>query len=234
MMKKKDSNLLNPEQAVENYLDMLLQEASEVQEKSKPMAVKNNVVLLPDLEIPDIEPEEQVAPVASVEKEIKHEAFVEPEEKRALPEDRRQDFSYPIQCLMFKVSGTQLSIPLIEMGSVLPWVDKMTKIPSSQSWSLGVLQHRDRNIRVVDTARLLNINKKTETGHPGHILVFGDSDWALSCDFLGEVAYVESDDIQWSGPKSKGLSMGTIKGTLAQLLDPVKIISHLESISLAD
>ncbi len=226
MMKKKDNNLLNPEQAVESYLDTLLQEVSEQQVKAEPLALKDNIVLLPELEIPDIVDQKEPVP--------EPEPIQESEPEAVQAHARQQDFTYPIQCLMFKVAGTQLSVPLIEMGSVLPWTDKMTQMPSSQSWSLGVLQHRGRNIRVVDTAGLLKIRSRTATGDAKHILVFGDGDWALSCDFLGEVVKVESDDIQWSGPKSTGLSMGTIKGTLAQLLDPVKIMRHLETITLTD
>ena len=228
MMKKKDNNLLNPEQAVESYLDTLLQEVSEQQVKAEPLALKDNIVLLPDLEIPEVVDQEESVP----EPKPLQEPETQPEPE--LVSERRQDFTYPIQCLMFKVAGTQLSVPLIEMGSVLPWTDKMTQIPSSQSWSLGVLQHRGRNIRVVDTAGLLKIRTQSASGDAKHILVFGDGDWALSCDFLGEVVKVESNDIQWSGPKSSGLSMGTIKGTLAQLLDPVKIMKHLETITLTD
>ncbi len=237
MMKKKDNNLLKPELAVESYLDSLLQEISTDQTELRPLPVKGNVVLLPDFEIPQedtIDPvNEIIEPVSpatdlaaeSTENELSHQEQVK---------ERKYDFTYPIQCLMFHVANTQLSIPLIELGSVLPWVKNMTQLPSSKFWSLGVLKHRERKIRVVDTAGLLSIRKSNTNGYtPSHILVFGDGDWALSCDSLGEVVKVESDDIQWNGPKSSGLSMGTLRGSLAQLLDPMKIMKHLESITAA-
>jgi purine-binding chemotaxis protein CheW len=237
MMKKKDNNLLKPEQAVESYLDSLLQEISPDQSGLKPLPVKDNIVLLADFDIPE---EESNQPV---EVEIKPgDPVISPPEVSSRDEvtsqeqhkERQYDYSYPIQCLMFRVASTQLSIPLIELGGVLPWVKNLTQLPSSQSWSLGVFQHRDRNIRVVDSAGLLNIRKSnTSDSKPGHILVFGDGDWALSCDSLGEVVHVESNEIQWNGPKSSGLSMGTLKGSLAQLLDPMKIMQYLERITAA-
>jgi purine-binding chemotaxis protein CheW len=238
MMKKKDNNLLKPEQAVESYLDSLLQEISPDQPGLKPLPVKDNIVLLADFDIPE---EESNQPV-EVEIEPSDTVISPPEEVSSRNEvttqeqlkERQYDYSYPIQCLMFRVASTQLSIPLIDLGGVLPWVKNMTQLPSSQSWSLGVFQHRDRNIRVVDSAGLLNIRKlNSSDSKPGHILVFGDGDWALSCDSLGEVVKVESSEIQWSGPKSSGLSMGTLKGSLAQLLDPMKIMQYLERITVA-
>lgn len=229
MMKKKDNNLLKPEQAVESYLESLLQEISAEAEPLKPLQLRDNIVLLPDFEIPQQTPQQPVEESTQVIESAQVEVPAPQEQK-----ERKQDFTYPIQCLMFRVSNTLLSIPLIELGSVLPWVKNMTQLPSSKFWSLGVLKHRDRNVKVVDTAGLLGIKKSdSNDSHPKHILVFGDGDWALSCDSLGEVVYVESHDIQWNGPKSSGLSMGTIKESLAQLLDPNKIMKHLEDLTTA-
>ncbi len=237
MMKKKDNNLLKPEKAVESYLDSLLHEVFAEPVEVKPLPVKGNLVLLTDFEIPEDDTDQQINETVK-SSDLVIDAPQEASETEVLqPEqvvDRHHDFVYPIQCLMFKVSGTQLSIPLIEMGSVLPWVENLTQIPSSKYWSLGVFKHRDRNIRVVDTAGLLSIrNHHADESIHTHILVFGDGDWALSCDSLGKVVKIESDDVQWSGPKTSGLSMGTIKESLALLLDPMKIMKHLESIAAA-
>jgi purine-binding chemotaxis protein CheW len=229
MKKKNDNNLLNPEQAVESYLDSLLQEVSTPTSMLKPLSVRDNIVLLTDLEIPE--------PAIEPQQELQHQreqANQEIEQQQESPgKERRYDFDYPVQCLMFDVAGTRLSIPLIEMGSVLPWVEKMTKLPSAEKWSLGVLLHRGRNIRVVDTAGLLNIRKSADPVAPKHILVFGDGDWALSCDRLGEVVKLDANDIQWNGPRNNGLSMGTIKESLAQLLDPKKIMQYLQGMTEA-
>lgn len=229
MKKKNDNNLLNPEQAVESYLDSLLQEVSTPAPVLKPLSVRDNIVLLTDLDIPEPESEQQQAALQKQE-DINQEIA---QQEKSPAKERRYDFDYPVQCLMFEVAGTKLSIPLIEMGSVLPWVDHLTKLPSAEKWSLGVLQHRGRNIRVVDTAGLMNIRKLPEQLVPKHILVFGDGDWALSCDRLGEVVKLDASDIQWNGPKNNGLSMGTIKQSLAQLLDPKKIMYYLQGMTKA-
>ncbi len=235
MMKKKDNTLLKPEQAVESYLDNLLQEIPAESSEAKPLELKDNIVLLPDFEIAEEVNDPAVEETIEADSSTivtAHEVAEEEEAPQESSKERKLDFSYPIQCLMFQAANTQLSIPLIELGSVVPWVDNMTQLPSSQHWSLGVLQHRERNIRVVDTAGILNIKKSnTDENHPRHILVFGEGDWGLSCDSLGEVVNVESDDIQWSGPKSPGLNMGTIKSSLAQLLDPIKVMRYLDSVT---
>lgn len=234
-MKKKDNSLLEQDRAVESYLESLLQEVPSSPSPVKPLQVRDNIVLLPDFDIPE-EISESAQPL---QPELKETAIQQPDPVSEMSAEHeqhhaarlQQDYDYPIQSLMFQVAGTQLSIPLLDLGNVVPWDENMTRLPSAELWSLGVLQHRGRNIRVVDSARLLNIRQPDPDARPGHILVFGDGDWALSCDRLGEVVKLESTDVQWRAPDSIGFSLGTIKKSLAQLLDPMKIMKHLEGIT---
>ena len=138
-----------------------------------------------------------------------------------------QRYDFPMQCLMFRVSGNQLSIPLIDMGSVLPWGGSLTKLPYSPEWFLGLLIHRDQNVRVIDTAKFMHI-PQTETKNEGrHILVFGRENWALTCDQLGDVVKLNENDVKWTKKGVQGLILGTIKSSLAILIDPNKFLLQL-------
>ena len=61
-----------------------------------------------------------------------------------------------------------------------------------------------------------------------HILVFADEDWAITCDHLGEVIRLVEDEVQWSR-SDHGLALGTIRESLAVLLDPQRLLKQLDS-----
>jgi chemotaxis signal transduction protein len=103
----------------------------------------------------------------------------------------------------------------------------MTQLPQAPDWFLGLLKYRDTNVRVVDSLKLLGIKKGSALDTPRHILVLAQGQWAISCDQLGEVISLQAGDIQWYGTVNKSLMLGTIKQSLAQLLDPDQIVKYL-------
>ncbi len=254
MPKNDNNNLLEPVAAVENYLDNLLSEAPPPEVGPRPVALEEKVVRLRPLEAllaepPPPAPEPETSEARTPEPETA-EALVETvseptesvskaqiEESEALPdaptldEDPRQRYRFPVQCLMFEVAEHALCIPLIDMGSVAPLdPDAMTRIPDSPDWLLGVLPHRECNLRIVDSAVLLGIQRKQAAAQGLHFLVFADEDFAITCEGLGEVVYLEDEDVRWL-EGSGGLSMGTVRESLATLLSPLKIRRHMQAIS---
>lgn len=244
MQKKDNSNLLKPDRAVEDFLDALLQESTEKTDSLKPVRLeRRRLMLMPELEISPQQPKavdasEALAPekvACLVEyKKTTVEAEVAPEpmiETIHLPENSpviALSYQFPLQCLMFTVASNQLSIPLIDMGSVVRWGERLTQLPGSPDWFLGLMNYRDQNIRVADSAKILSIRPLAETPVGGrHLLVFGDASWAITCDSLGQVVYLSEEDVQWSRQGGRGLSLGTIKKSLAMLLDPKKILDQL-------
>jgi chemotaxis signal transduction protein len=229
-MKKTDnSNLLEAGDAVEDYLGSLLQEATEKPSEQRPVALRDNIVLLADF---DIDADAEMAedePVTQAVEETPAQAV----EQKAVDTttDSVPDYDFPIQCLMFKVRDVALSIPLNDLSGVVPWPQELTQIPSASDWSLGVLVHRERTIKVVDSARLLDIKQDdvpTDSPQHGHILIIADSDWSFSCDTLGKVVTLEQDNVQWHSDRAGGFSHGTIRDSLAQLLSTRKIVEHLQ------
>ena len=172
---------------------------------------------------------EEIEEVTAAVDEVAGEAEPEP-----LPVDPRERYRFPVQCLMFRVDRHQLCIPLIDMGSVAPLeCERLTRLPDTPDWLLGVLPHRERNLRIVDSAVLLGIERREPMSQRLHFLVFADEDFAISCDDLGEVVYLQDEDIKWQAPGSGGLSMGTVRETLATLLSPSGITEHMARISEA-
>jgi len=229
MPKKINSGLLNPDFAVEDFLDTLLQESTAKPEIVTPVQQISNLQLLPDLEIKPFEPVIEVDPGVLQLEQVTFETVQQTLGKVEISERALNKFNYtfPVQCLMFRVAGNQLSIPLINMDSVVTRGKKLTLLPGSPDWFLGILQHREMNVKVVDTAKILQVNSKQQHAEYQHILVFGDDNWAITCDKLGEIIKLNEDDVKWTKQGSKNLFLGTIKQSLSILLDPAKILNKL-------
>ena len=250
MRNKHDKNLLNPATAVSSYLDTLLQMEDQPDEQpatvtleTQPQTVLYMPVIESDLAALDklardervAAPEDRDEPPAQPAAPVIDEAAgvrVEVSAPRPKPAGEARDrYDFPMQCLMFGVAGVDFSMPLIDMGSVIPGQQTLTRLPGGPAWFLGLLKHRERNIRVVDSASLLRLERQ----HPvdgQHILVFGESNWAMTCDQLGQVVRLAEDDIQWKPATGKSLSLGTIRSSLALLLDPVKLVAYLNQKNL--
>ncbi len=239
MKKIKPSKLLDANTAVESYLDHLLQEATEPVAEPNVKFVANNenhnihVLETPLTALKQLTKDDVVitAEVSVNDNETELEkTSIKLQKKKAQERTLKEELNFPVQCLMFKVKGHLLSIPLIRMGSVVPFGNRLTQLPYSPNYFKGLLKHRDSNVRVADTAALLMgivQGKDNDDFNPSHLLVFKDNDWAISCDELLDVVTLNEDDIKWHTGEKDRLSLGTIKKTLALVLNPEAIRKKL-------
>ncbi len=140
------------------------------------------------------------------------------------PADR---FRFPLQCLMFRLGEHQLALPLIELAGVIRAETRLTRLPQLPAEVSGLLRHRGRTLRVVDSAALLGILGASDARRC-HLLLLAAGDWALTCDAPGQVAYLARDDVQWRSGDCGRLRYGTIRESLVTLLDPGAICARLE------
>lgn len=252
MMKKAETNsLLKQTSALGNYLDEMLHDATqlasdvETEDQDQPVKLESlERALLSEVTIDDIVPDQvlvtalddtdeieapnigDITEHSSAEIKSEVELNLESNLDTGKPSSRLDISQFPIQCLMFRVGDNLLSLPLIQMNGVVRWSDELTQLPQSPDWVLGILKHRDTNLRVFDSSKVLGI--PTVTGQtPGHILLLSDNASAISCDILEDVVTLEYNDIQWQAETGNGLIQGTIRETLAYLLNPSGIIDSL-------
>jgi len=243
MSKRKPNKLLEANTAVASYLDNLLQEATEpkTQEElsNRGYATKDNVHVLAtpltktqlfkEDDLIDIEAEPDVNPRAAIEKTTKEEISDElTEVSQAFT--TKETLEFPLQCLMFKVDNILLAIPLIKIGTVVPFGNRLTQLPHSPKHFKGLLTHRETNVRVADSASLLlgeRHRRENKEFLPSHLLVFESEDWAISCDELLDVVTLNEEDIKWHTGDQDRLSLGTIKKSLALILNPDSIANKL-------
>ncbi len=229
------SKLRDPSQALGDYLDEMLHLATS-DTSARPLREAHEPIVLPaQLAIPQIdetfEDEIDAAPAAPVVCETGQEPI------RSVPIERAQNaqgennnagLEFPLQCLMFRVGEHLLSVPLIQLSSVVTWSDAVTRLPQSPDWLLGLIKVRDTNLRIVDSGRLLGIDIASPT-KPGHLLVLDDSGWAITCDQLEQVVNLEPEDIQWKPDVHRRMVLGTIRDSLSTLISPPGIAAELDS-----
>ncbi len=248
--KKSAHRLSGHERAVDEYLKSLLleidDEAISLQDLSYP---DKSVVIEPVNENSDSDsvelPHEDPLPIAPVlgleqlvteipdtivetvnEPEIQQETQVEvqPEvqPEASIPEWGQTEF----QCLLFKVSGLSLAVPLVKLKSVIAWDEGITQTPNQTQWYLGLVRHLEHQIKVIDTALLVmpeNYREKIEADpaeRSGHILLVDDYKWGLACDSIGEVIWLKPEDVKWRKNKtSRAWLSGTSLEHLCAIMD---------------
>lgn len=244
MKKAETNNLLKQTSALGNYLDEMLHDATQLASETQ---TDDQLVELEPLErallsevtieeaIPDQEQiyEEDQAGISNIIEiaerySVEVEADVDLESYSVKKPSNLLDISqFPIQCLMFRVGKNLLSLPLIEMNGVVPWTDDLTQLPQSPDWVLGLLKHRDTNIRVLDSTKVFGIPAITGQT-PSHTLLLSDNASAITCDILEDVVTLEYNDIQWQPEAGNALMHGTIREKLAYLVSPSGIIDSLK------
>ena len=238
---KNPSLLHEPEQAIDNYLAALLSEVDEyvpepeiqkTPETVKPQRVAEivdfpNKVILP-AELP-VAPEIDTEP-AQTETSIVTDEITKVTEHSADDIAIDKAFSFPewaeepFQCLLFKVRGMTLAVPLSELSGIVKWEKEISAIPGQPGWHLGVYIHRDERVVVVDTAKLIMPDRIPSAGvereKGTHLLLIGEGKWGLACDTLAKPVKLSKEDIRWSQNNTlRPWMAGTVIDKLCILLD---------------
>jgi len=143
----------------------------------------------------------------------------------------------PFQVLLFTVAGLKLAIPLVELSGVVEWTDKVTEMPGHADFYMGILQHLEHKIPIIDTAKMVfPVNKQAElVGDKArqrvkHIVLIGNHQWGLACDKIGEVITLESKGVRWrSADNSRTWLAGTVIEHMCALLNAEGFATMLKS-----
>lgn len=235
MSEKTSSNLLEQKSALVSYLDDMLQNATETAEAvNLETAVSIDNMLTARQLVLDSEEQQVSQPETSRFNDPESSALTEdsvesPGEAESTKVDSVMTSDmFPVQCLMFKVGSNMLSIPLTDLNSVVEWQHKLNRPPDEPDWMLGILRHRNNNVRVIDSAAILQI-KREEKISCGFVLVLGDEKWGISCDQIDKVITLNYADVQWHKNQTNRIALGTVRSSLSTLLSSRGIINRLAS-----
>jgi len=220
---KKDPQLMEQQSAVMSYLEDLLKEVPETIVEEIP----DNVVKVFPKQVQPVEVLE--TPVTqTVSPEAQEEVVAQPpsEEAQAPAAQAYPDWAEDeFQCLMFKVVGISMAVPLARLNGVIPWNNNLTPMPGHSDAFLGLLRHLDKNVKVMDTAKVILPAEQlqqldTEDERINKILLMDEGRWGLACDDVGEVITLKKDEVRWRTASGRRPWLaGTISERLCALLD---------------
>lgn len=237
MASNNSNTLLDEKLAVSMFLESLLHEPEEQTNFATPEL--KPVIGIPTVEITPLEIKPQTKTnetvVVDSTEEVTREIVNEPEVsvESIIPEWAKE----PFQVLLFEVAGLKLAVPLIELCGVIEWNNSVTEMPGHADFYLGILQHLDYKIAVIDTARMVLPLKKLKElagDNPrervNHIVLIDDYRWGLACDKIGEVITLEPDNVRWRTSKtSRRWLAGTVIEHMCALLNSEGFAKMLET-----
>lgn len=233
----KNTILADEQQALDDYLGALLsepvphlrpvetREAPSVRELPLPREIPVAPPVVPEIETPVPVAESgtsQPAPVAGAEP---------PQPEPLLPAWAEERF----QCLLFNVAGLNLAVPLACLNGVLGWPEDITPMPGHADHFLGLLQHLDQQVKVIDTAgvvlppeRLAALDSADR--RYGNVILIDEGRWGLACDRVGEVVTLDKDGVRWRTRSGKRRWLaGTVIEHMCALLDTGQMARGLAS-----
>ncbi len=167
-----------------------------------------------------------------------------PEPPAKSPDDgepaARPDWSeQPFECLIFRVAGLQLAVPLILLGAIHRLEQEVKPLPGSPRWYMGILPNPSQNLRVVDSAEWIMAGRVPAGARDNYrfVIRLDNSEWALACDDVAQSFTLNPSEVRWRTSRSKRPWLaGTVVshmcalidvGTMAQLLARAEREHHL-------
>ena len=211
--------------------------------------LKQKVVVEEKIEIPTATPTPEPIIETKAEVKVQQEVPVEEKVETALETETVEEqpataaepvipewASEPFQVLLFEVGGLKLAVPLIELSGVIEWTDSVTEMPGHADFYMGILQHLEHKIAVIDTARMvLPTNKLSEIvgDNPRervkHIVLIDDYRWGLACDEISEVITLEPNEVRWRTSRtSRDWLAGTVIEHMCALMNSAGFAAMLE------
>ena len=140
----------------------------------------------------------------------------------AQPEGRPEWAGSAFECLIFRVAGLQLAVPLVLLGAIHRIERELTEVPGRPRWYMGMLPAGERNIRVVDTAAWVMADRYPAKARDNYrfVIRLDESDWGLACDDVAQSFTLDPADVKWrqSGGRRPWLA-GTVIKQMCALID---------------
>lgn len=216
--------MLDQQLALSAYLNALLRPApvetvTEIQAEPA-IVVRPEVAQLARQETPAIE---QVAETVSEIAEPQVQPEPVPVPAAAHPEWAQGEF----QCLLFRVAGLTLALPLAKLNGVLPWdAGAVTPMPNHRPWFLGLREHLGNQVKLIDVAKIVlpPDRLQTDAAEPGKIILIDDGRWGLAVTEVAEVVTLSVEAVKWRRREGGGVGnrpwlAGTVIDRMCALID---------------
>ena len=222
--------LLEQSQALSAYLASLFREPAHLVAESMVAAATETATppQIPAGPVP-VEPQPQVTPPAV--------AAVAVEPVPVATETPTIDSlaaSGPFASLLVRVDGVRLAIPLRNLFGIRRQGNRLTRLPDSPSWMLGLLNDRNARIQVVDAAALLDAGaghgpRADDSAAGGHVVILAKDRWGMNCETIEHVVKVDPGQVRWRANRSRRpWFAGVLPAELCTLIDVPALVAWLD------
>lgn len=112
-----------------------------------------------------------------------------------------------------------------------PYQKKMSELPGQPDWVIGVFNHMGKNVKVIDTGRLVmpESARNYDIEYKQVVIIHG-GEWGLACCDVSDVFSLQHSDVRWRlHNSSRQWLAGTLIEKMSGLLDVSKFIQYLEN-----
>lgn len=139
--------------------------------------------------------------------------------------------------LLFEVAGNDLAAPLHELGGICPLTDNLKFLAGQADWFLGLLNWNGRQLRVVDTAKLLMSESLIDGSFDEDyqsVIILGNSNWALAVNRADQSIRLDPEKVKWREHRgSRPWLAGTLQEQLSSLIDVSALRHQLDRLDLS-
>lgn len=206
-----------PEQLVETLADVI-QELETAQKEEQ---------LVAEIELPFVEeiPAIQEIPViqkAAKEVQVEAPAAGQPPSPPGWKDGRPVWAQERFECLLFKVKGLTLAVPLVELGGIIKIEKQPTPLFGQPSWFIGMLRNNNMNVSMVDTAQWVLPPALVEKNKDPYKLIIRihNSAWGLACNEVDRSISLKPEQVRWRTTLGKRPWLaGTVIEHMCALID---------------
>lgn len=103
------------------------------------------------------------------------------------------------ECLLFRVSGLTLAIPLVELAGIYPMTIKSLGVKDERLSSMGLLSVKNRRISVIDTASVVMSDRYDPSMQErfNYVVAIKGMDWGLAVDHIDGAQLQEVNGVRW-------------------------------------
>ena len=231
-----------PQRAVQEYLNALLQDATSLaRAEDLPVVEAPPIAAAPAVKAISVEP------VATKPAVKRLPAGVEPSPlpssmaavtAEQLSPAKRWENGRPcwaqqrFECLLFKVAGLTLAVPLVELGGVLVMEEELRPLFGQPDWFLGLLPSKTAGtVKAIDTARWVMAEKYPQGAAKGYkyVIMMAGSEWGMACDAVEEAVTLEPEQVRWRDDRSRRPWLaGTVIEHMCAIMDVSALLQLLE------
>lgn len=137
------------------------------------------------------------------------------------------------EALLFDVAGLSLAVPLVTLGQIVQFNEKLTVLQGQSEWFMGILPTPIGDIRTINTALFVMPERYKDSflDTAKYVVTINDMPWGLAVDSVNQPVKLHPDDVKWRTQVSakRPWLAGTVKSHMCTLIDIPRMAQMLEN-----